>query len=66
MVVVVVVVVAVAVVSRGRNVVVILIEVLCPSWWRSLSVHGFRQSCEVVLVGQRLSLFDFNWGTLSV
>jgi len=46
----------------------------CPHWtWPTLDVSttgisvGFgRQSCEVVLVGQRLSLFDFNWGTLSV
>lgn len=46
----------------------------CPHWvWPSLGVSntditiGFgRQMCEVVLVGQRLTLFDFNWGTLTV
>ncbi|CAE7279738.1 carA2 [Symbiodinium pilosum] len=46
----------------------------CPHWtWPTLDVSntgisvGFgRQSCEVVLVGQRLTLFDFNWGTLTV
>eukprot|EP00913_Durusdinium_trenchii_P007625 g7164.t1 len=46
----------------------------CPHWiWPSLQVSNSeitigwgRQMCEVVLVGQRLTLFDFNWGTIAV
>jgi len=46
----------------------------CPHWvWPSLavsdesiSINFGRQNCGVTLVGQHLTLFDFNWGVLTV